>query len=75
MVRVVQGEEGSRPRSSRDGTRLGARRPTRDDVLGRDERARSPEGGRGCPKRGSQAERDARKAHGRSRGGFGTKPA
>jgi transposase len=37
------------------------------------ERAGAPEGSRGSPKGGSQAERDDREALGRSRGGYGTK--
>ena len=51
----------------------GARRPTRHGVSRRHQRPRAPEGGRGAPKRGSQAQRDAREALGRSRGGYGTK--
>ena len=47
--------------------------PARDDVPRRHQRAGAPEGGRGAPKRGSQAQRDAREALGRSRGGYGTK--
>ena len=51
----------------------GARRPPRDGVARRHERAGSPKGGRRRPKGGSAAERDAREALGRSRGGYGTK--
>ena len=47
--------------------------PARDDVPRRHQRAGPPEGGRGSPKRGSQAQRDDREALGRSRGGYGTK--
>ncbi len=41
--------------------------------LGRHARAGAPEGGGGCQKGGSAAERDTREALGRSRGGYGTK--
>ena len=47
--------------------------PARHGVSRRYERAGPPEGGRGSPKGGSQAERDDREALGRSRGGYGTK--
>ena len=50
-----------------------SRRATRHCVSRRHQRARSPEGGRGCPKGESQAERDHREALGRSRGGDSTK--
>ncbi len=51
----------------------GARGPTRDDVSGRHQHPRAPQGRRGGPQRGSSAERDSREALGRSRGGYGTK--
>ncbi|KQO66341.1 transposase [Methylobacterium sp. Leaf87] len=51
----------------------GARRPTWHGVPRRHERAGTPEGGGGCQKGGSGAERDTREALGRSRGGYGTK--
>jgi transposase len=47
--------------------------PARNGVSRWHERAGSPEGGRGTPKGGSQAERDDREALSRSRGGYGTK--
>src|SRR3712207_7201451 len=44
----------------------------RSDLPGRHQHPRAPESGGGGSKRGSQAQRDAREALGRSRGGYGT---
>lgn len=53
--------------------RAGARRSARHGVPRRHQHARAPEGSRCRQKGGSAAERDAREAVGRSRGGYGTK--
>jgi transposase len=53
--------------------RAGARRRPRHGVPRRHQHPRAPQGGGGGPKRGTAAERDAREALGRSRGGYGTK--